>query len=170
MSNLMPERIYLPNDRSQGHWFVKPVMAHTEYVRADHIEALEARCRELEAERDNLADKIRWMDPLIKEHHEAGQRFWENWQSAEAHAQKLTEALEWAVAEIEGRTRYDNDVQFHNAMDTTKSILSLTPTSSLAAVRDEVREEYKAALDKVNRATDREIEVAAIRARKETGE
>ena len=38
------------------------------------------------------------------------------------------------------------------------------------AVRDEALEEYKAVLDKVNHATDREIEAAAIRARKETGE
>lgn len=179
----MIERLTLVNHNGD-HYLSKSM--NGEFVRHSDYEALESRCRELEAERDNLADKIRWMDPLIKEHHDAGQVYWEKWQAAQAHAQKLTEALEPFAKEADGRRSKGviGGVLFkQDDLLAAREALSLTSTSALAAVRDEVREavlkereecakivaEYGGHPKEVVSFISDEI-ASAIRARKETGE
>jgi hypothetical protein len=37
---------------------------------------------------------------------------------------EVKQALEWALAEIDGQTRYDNEEQFENSLSKAKSVLS----------------------------------------------
>lgn len=45
-------------------------------------------------------------------------------QSQQALIEEMREALEWAVAEIEGRTRYDKENQFGNCLAKANKALS----------------------------------------------
>lgn len=63
----------------------------------------------------------------------------------EAENAALREALEWAIAEIEGRTRYDGAEQFDNALATAKRNLSTDgmyrePRAALRMIREAVEE------------------------------
>ncbi|MHA6684445.1 hypothetical protein [Mesorhizobium sp. A556] len=93
---------------------VAPAMeaAITAYLAATQPQAgepVEPLGRDFEAVWDKNAAELYESDPVAPQ---------------PALAVKGMKALEWAISEIEGRTRYDNDDQFDNAMNEAKKALS----------------------------------------------
>lgn len=152
---------------------------------ADRIEALEARCRELERERDEWRDRPhRHLDLYGDADGDL--------HSSQAHAQKLAEALElfqgYGCPVCSGDCGSANPPVYSCPMIAAHAALSLTPTSALSQLRDVVREavlkereECAMVADDVwwTYSNDPEFDgcqnacatiLAAIRARKETGE
>lgn len=142
-----------------------------DYVLHSDYEALEARCSELEREISEERDEGMW-------------RFWrDKARSSTAHAQRLTEALKILRDEMVEETSIDTE----DWQLIITEALSLTPTTALAAVRDEVREECAVLIETtvleygtegvrlvkqdepLNDVRTKAL-AAAIRARKETGE
>ena len=158
---------------------------------SDEITALEARCRELEEERDEWRDRSH-------RHLELYGDADGDLHTAQAHAQQLTEALRPFAADYAGRSQLapGPDIDHwpiggssltYGHLRRASEALSLTPTSALAAVRDVVREiDWQHLCDVINASNRvsvrtgnefvidaeklRDFALTAIRARKGTGE
>lgn len=103
-------------------------------LRSDY-EALEARCREMVAWQTDQVRLNEKTSSLIRELHA-------DKKSAEAHAQKLTEALERSASIMRSYERlgYGDEVymdELCRSIRAAEAALALTPTSALAAVRDD---------------------------------
>ena len=55
---------------------------------------------------------------------------------------RISQSLEWAIAEVEGQTRYDSDEQFAHALGTAKETLASISLVQRGPVSDEELQQW----------------------------